>query len=175
MRHSTCAPRFHFDTCRARLRCIRSIVLGHSKVRHPGHCEMVSRILVTLAKLIFGRQTFGLVIATRSIPMPLRLHHRSKATIARWPILLMIAALIAFVSGCATINPLHSVREKMAAGQYAAARQELLAMQLGKLSPEQRREVKDDLCLSEYMMGEPNYSIGEQRRICADAATEPGS
>jgi hypothetical protein len=87
----------------------------------------------------------------------------------------MIAALIAFVSGCATINPLHSVREKMAAGQYAAARQELLAMQLGKLSPEQRREVKDDLCLSEYMMGEPNYSIGEQRRICADAATEPGS
>ena len=89
--------------------------------------------------------------------------------------LIFIAALVALASGCATISPLHSVRAKMAAGQYAAARQELLAMQLDKLSPAERREVKDDLCISEYMMGEPTYSIGEQRRICADAAREPGS
>jgi hypothetical protein len=144
-------------------------------VRQSGHCEIVRRISVTLAKLIFGRQTFVSVIVTTSIPMPFKLRHRAQATIVRRPMLLMIAALIALASGCATINPLHSVREKMAAGQYAAARQELLAMQLDKLSPGQRREVKDDLCVSEYMMGEPNYSIGEQRRICADAATEPGS
>ena len=63
----------------------------------------------------------------------------------------------------------------MAAGQYAAARQELLAMQLDKLSPSERREVKDDLCVAEYMMGEPGYSMSEQRRVCAEAAREPGS
>jgi hypothetical protein len=63
----------------------------------------------------------------------------------------------------------------MAAGQYAAARQELLAFQLDKLSSSERREVKDDLCLSEYMMGEPGYSVIEQHRVCAEAAMEPGS
>ena len=63
----------------------------------------------------------------------------------------------------------------MAAGQYGAAREELLAMPLDKLSAPERREVKDDLCLSEFMLGEPHYSLGEQRRVCADAATEPAS
>jgi len=86
-----------------------------------------------------------------------------------------IALLIVVVSGCATISPLHSVRRKMAAGNYAAARQEILAMQINRLSPAERREVKDDLCLAEYMMGEPSYSVVEQRGVCADAATEPGS
>lgn len=85
-----------------------------------------------------------------------------------------IAAVIAVVSGCA-VTRLSSVRQKMAAGQYAAARRELLAMPVDTLSPPERREVKDDLCVSEYMLGEPNYSINEQRRVCADAATEPGS
>jgi hypothetical protein len=44
-----------------------------------------------------------------------------------------------------------------------------------KLSPVERREVKDDLCVSEFMLGEPHFSLTEQRRVCADAATEPGS
>src|SRR5580698_6901041 len=126
MRQPTRGQRSHFDTYRRRLRYNRSIVLGHSKVRQSGHCEIVRRISVTLAKLIFGRQTFVSVIVTTSIPMPFKLRHRAQATIVRRPMLLMIAALIALASGCATINPLHSVREKMAAGQYAAARQELL-------------------------------------------------
>jgi hypothetical protein len=85
-----------------------------------------------------------------------------------------IAALIAFASGCAT-SALSSVRQKMAAGQYAPARQELLAMPTGNMSPSERREVKDDICLSEFMLGEPNYSSGEQLRVCTDAAQEPGS
>ena len=63
----------------------------------------------------------------------------------------------------------------MAAGQYAAARQELLAIPLGNLSDAQRREVKDDLCVSVFMLGQPAYSTGEQRRVCSDAAKEPGS
>jgi hypothetical protein len=85
-----------------------------------------------------------------------------------------IVALIAFASGCATTR-LSSVRQKMASGQYAAARQELLAIPIASLSPSERREVKDDICLSEFMMGEPNYAQSEQLRVCEDAAKEPGS
>jgi hypothetical protein len=85
-----------------------------------------------------------------------------------------IAALMAVASGCAP-SALSSARQKMSAGQYAAARQELLAIQQGNLSNSERREVKDDICVSEFMLGEPAYSIGEQRRVCADAAREAGS
>jgi hypothetical protein len=85
-----------------------------------------------------------------------------------------LASLVALVAGCAPAA-LSSVRQKMAAGQYAAARQELLAIGLGTLNDAQRREVKDDLCLSTFMLGEPAYSISEQRRVCADAAKEAGS
>ena len=85
-----------------------------------------------------------------------------------------IAAVIALASGCAP-TALSSARQKIAAGQYAAARQELLAIPLGNLNDDQRREVKDDLCVSTFMLGEPTYSTTEQRRVCADAAGEPGS
>jgi hypothetical protein len=99
---------------------------------------------------------------------------RSRRMFLRTVAISAIAALVACVSGCAP-TALSSVRQKMAAGQYAAARQELLAIDLGTLSDAQRREVKDDLCVSVFMLGEPAYSIGEQRRVCSDAAKEPGS
>jgi len=85
-----------------------------------------------------------------------------------------VAMLVIFAAGCAT-SALSTVRQKMAAGQYAAARQELLALPLDQLSASERREVKDDICLSEFMLGEPAYSVVEERRVCADAAAEPGS
>lgn len=85
-----------------------------------------------------------------------------------------LTALLAVASGCAP-TVLSSARQKMAVGQYAAARQELLAIPLGDLNDAQRREVKDDLCLSMFMIGEPTYSSAEQRRVCVDAAGEPGS
>ncbi len=85
-----------------------------------------------------------------------------------------IPAIVVLVSGCAP-TALSSARQKMAAGQYAAARQELLAIPLDTLSDSQRTEVKDDLCFSVFMLGEPTYSSGEQRRVCADASKEPGS
>lgn len=92
--------------------------------------------------------------------------------------LVAICLALAF-AGCALIRPtpLSSVRKEMAAGQYAAARQELLGLEAHpeQLSENEMREVKDDVCLSEYMIGEPTYSLVEQRRICADAAREPGS
>ncbi len=85
-----------------------------------------------------------------------------------------LTALVAVASGCAP-TALSSARQKMAVGQYAAARQELLAIPLGDLNDAQRREVKDDLCLSMFMIGEPTYSSAEQRRVCVDAAGEPDS
>jgi len=85
-----------------------------------------------------------------------------------------VVVLTALASGCATTR-LSSVRQKMAAGQYAAARQELLAIPIASLNPSERREVKDDICVSEFMMGEPNYAQSEQHRVCEDAAKEPGS
>jgi hypothetical protein len=120
------------------------------------------------------RQTFTTVTAANLIPMRKQSNPSDMRYIPGSLALIAIATLVAFVSGCA-ISALSSVRQKMAAGQYAAAREELLAMPLDQLSPAQRREVKDDICLSEFMLGEPHYSLGEQRRVCADAATEPGS
>src|SRR5580704_18811577 len=97
------------------------------------------------------RQTFRSVTASNPIPMrkqsdPFEMRHilRALAVVA-------IAALVAFAWGCA-ISALSSVRQKMASGQYAAAREELLAMPQDKLSPVERREVKDDLCVSEFML-----------------------
>jgi hypothetical protein len=85
--------------------------------------------------------------------------------------LLLLSTLL---SGCVP-SALSSARHRIAEGQYAAAHRELLGIQMGTLSLSERREVKDDLCLSEFMIGEPGYSIGEQRRACVEAALEPGS
>jgi hypothetical protein len=44
-----------------------------------------------------------------------------------------------------------------------------------KLGVAERREVKDDLCITEFTIGRPSFSLREQRRACAEAITEPGS
>jgi hypothetical protein len=88
----------------------------------------------------------------------------------------MIMVVATALSGCAPAA-LSSARIKLQAGNYLAARQDLLALraQQDKLSPEQRREVKDDLCMTDFMIGRPTLSLREQREVCADAAAEPGS
>ena len=65
----------------------------------------------------------------------------------------------------------------MRAGDYAGAHRELSALdaRADKLTPDERREVKDDLCLTEFIIGHPAYSSKEQQRACAEALTEPGS
>ena len=103
-----------------------------------------------------------------------RSHSHLRSAASQALALAATASLIAFISGCAP-TALSSARQKMAAGQYAQARQELLAIPFDQLTNSQRREVKDDLCLSEFMLGEPAYSVGEQRRVCGDAAKEPYS
>ncbi len=89
--------------------------------------------------------------------------------------LAMLCASALAASGCAPMA-LSSVRQKMAAGQYAAAHRELETLAARTdLSPSTRREVFDDLCTSEFMIGAPSYSLTHQRRTCAAAATEPDS
>jgi len=43
------------------------------------------------------------------------------------------------------------------------------------LNESQRREVKDDLCLVDFKIGRPTYTLAEQRAVCLDAMKEPGS
>ena len=86
-----------------------------------------------------------------------------------------IAACLVAVSGCAPIA-LTTAREKMSRGEYAAAHQQLVELsERSDLSTTQRREVYDDLCLSEFMIGRPAYPLSEQRIRCSAAAAQPGS
>jgi hypothetical protein len=80
------------------------------------------------------------------------------------------------LSGCVPAA-LSSARTKLQAGRYLEARQDLLKLRANEsqLTADQRREVKDDLCMSGFMIGRPTLSLREQRETCADAATEPGS
>jgi hypothetical protein len=84
-------------------------------------------------------------------------------------------ALIAGLSGCAP-SALTSARAQIAAANYPAARQELVALSArSDLSASERREVKDDLCLCDFKIGRPTYTLTEQRAVCTEAAKEPGS
>jgi hypothetical protein len=71
---------------------------------------------------------------------------------------------------------LTSARGQIAAANYPAARQELVALSARTdLSPRERREVNDDLCLCDFMIGRPTFTLAEQRSICLEAAKAPDS
>ncbi len=86
------------------------------------------------------------------------------------------AALSSLLAGCAP-SALSAARGQIAAGNYAAAHQQLVALSAHEndLSASERRELKDDLCLSDFMLGKPAFTIAEQRSVCATAMKEPGS
>src|SRR5271156_1298185 len=87
----------------------------------------------------------------------------------------LLIALAVELAGCAP-SALSSARDQIAAANYPAARQELVALSSRPdLSPGERREVKDDLCLCDYKIGRPTFTLAEQRSVCLDAANEPGS
>jgi septal ring factor EnvC (AmiA/AmiB activator) len=87
----------------------------------------------------------------------------------------LATALAAALSACAP-SALTTARSQISAGNYPAARQELAALSTRTdLSPDQRREVMDDLCLCDFKIGRPTYTLAEQRATCAEAAREPGS
>jgi hypothetical protein len=88
---------------------------------------------------------------------------------------LIAIALAAALSACAP-SALTSARNQMAAANYPAARQELVALSArSDLSDRERVEVKDDLCLCDFKIGRPTYTLAEQRAVCMDATKEPGS
>jgi hypothetical protein len=89
--------------------------------------------------------------------------------------LALTAAAVA-VSGCAP-SALSTTRQQMAAGQYATAHRELVALLANprNLSAGELREAKDDLCLIEHRIGPPAYPLAAQRQTCLAAAREPGS
>jgi hypothetical protein len=101
---------------------------------------------------------------------------RRKWTALSTPSAAMLLAVLLALSAC-TPAGLVSARQKIAAREYAAAHEQLLALEAThqQLTESERTEVKDDLCLTEFMIGEPAYGLSEQRGICALAAEQPGS
>jgi hypothetical protein len=85
-------------------------------------------------------------------------------------------AAVLIAAGCAP-SALTTARARMKAGDYARARPDLVALSAHpeKLSSSELREVKDDLCITDYTIGAPSYPLAEQQETCAEAAAEPGS
>src|ERR1700722_20873723 len=87
-----------------------------------------------------------------------------------------IAIVLAVALSACAPSALTSARSQIAAANYPAARQELVALSARTdLNESQRREVKDDLCLVDFKIGRPTYTLAEQRAVCLDAMKEPGS
>jgi hypothetical protein len=79
------------------------------------------------------------------------------------------------LAGCASAS-LRSARGEIAAGHYATAHQQLVAARNEpNLSSYHRREIDDDLCLTEQKIGAPGYPIAEQLSACERAADEGAS
>ena len=89
-------------------------------------------------------------------------------------VLLML--VVPGLSGCVN-DSLAAVRARLREGRYAAAHEQLMApaSQPQKLSARERREVLDDLCLTEFKIGAPSYSLAEQQRACARSVGQPRS
>lgn len=95
-----------------------------------------------------------------------------RVRMAIWAILILIAIAAA---GC-TNTQIGAAREEMAKGNYAAAHERFVAASHSpKLTASEWRELEDGLCLTEVKIGKPQYSLDEQRRTCATAASRPGS
>ncbi len=107
-------------------------------------------------------------------PFPHRTQHLSG--VGQAFALALLILVIPGLSGCVNAS-LAAARSKLSAGQYAAAHEQLMAAagQPQKLSARERREVLDDLCLTEFKIGAPSYPVAEQQRACARAASQPGS
>lgn len=94
-----------------------------------------------------------------------------------YAVILTIAALLAAssIAGCVN-SQLATARSQLAAGDLSAAHQSLLAASRSpNLSLRDQREVDDGLCLTEYRIGAPTYSIARQRLTCGAAARLAGS
>lgn len=83
---------------------------------------------------------------------------------------LLVIVAAACLTGCAGAS-LRAARGALAVGDYPTAHRALAAARNDpKLSDRQRREITDDLCLTEYKVGAPAYPTAEQLSICREAA-----
>jgi hypothetical protein len=83
--------------------------------------------------------------------------------------------LASMLGGCTNVS-IAKARSEIALGHYAAAHQTLArASTSSGLSEREQREVADGLCLTEYKIGAPQYSLSQQHRACARAVAAPGS
>jgi Putative bacterial lipoprotein (DUF799) len=75
-----------------------------------------------------------------------------------------------------TTLPLGS-RHGHAVGEYTEVHQDLarVARNYDRLTPTERHEPNDDLCLTEYLIGRWSYPLSEQERTCSEALAKPGS
>jgi hypothetical protein len=79
------------------------------------------------------------------------------------------------VYGCTNIEITAAQRE-LANGNYAAAHERFVAASHSTtLTTREWRVLADGLCVTETKLGPPQYSLREQRLICANAATRAGS
>jgi hypothetical protein len=90
--------------------------------------------------------------------------------------LVLLILVVPWLNGCVNAS-LAAARARLSEGQYAAAHQQLMvaASQPQRLSARERREVLDDLCLTEFKIGAPSHSLAGQQRACARAVSQPGS
>jgi len=74
-------------------------------------------------------------------------------------------------------NMLATIRQELVVGEYTKAHQDLamVAQHDHQLTQAEQREVKDNLCLTEYLIGQGSYLLSEQQRACSEALAEPGS
>jgi hypothetical protein len=72
---------------------------------------------------------------------------------------------------------LAAIRQELVVGDYAKAHQdlEMVGQQDHQLTRAEQREVKDNLCLTEYLIGQASYPLSEQQRTCSGALAEAGS
>jgi hypothetical protein len=70
-----------------------------------------------------------------------------------------------------------TIRQELVDGEYSKAHQDLatLVQHDNQLSRAEQRELKDNLCLTEYLIGQGSYTLSEQERTCSAALAEPGS
>jgi hypothetical protein len=100
----------------------------------------------------------------------------ARTRLFRWLIRATVFAAAAPLLAACTNSMLASARGDLAAKNYALAHQDLeAALQNPSLRPAERREASDDLCLTEFVIGAPTYSLLEQHQTCAQAALQPGN
>jgi hypothetical protein len=95
----------------------------------------------------------------------------------RWTIVTVGAVCAAtLLVACAEV-PIARAKHQMATGDYVSAHEYFAkeATRADQLSPSQRTAVLDGLCVTEYRIGSPAYSLARQLRTCTAAVNQPGS